>query len=90
MSNYAQIKEQLSNLKLAGIIDTLEQRLKQADEGELAYTELLSLLLDDELELRRNRKIERLLTSAGLKVSFFIKFLFSHSYIFVTIHSKDA
>ena len=67
MSNYAQIKEQLSNLKLAGIIETLEQRLKQADEGELAYTELLSLLLDDELELRRNRKIERLLTSAGLK-----------------------
>jgi len=67
MSNYAQIKEQLSNLKLAGIIDTLEQRLKQADEGGLAYTELLSLLLDDELELRRNRKIERLLTSAGLK-----------------------
>jgi DNA replication protein DnaC len=67
MSNYAQIKEQLSNLKLAGIIDTLEQRLKQADEGELAYTELLSLLLDDELELRRNRKIDRLLTSAGLK-----------------------
>ena len=67
MSNYAQIKEQLSNLKLAGIIETLEQRLKQADQGELAYTELLSLLLDDELELRRNRKIERLLISAGLK-----------------------
>ena len=58
MSNYAQIKEQLSNLKLAGIIDTLEQRLKQADESQLAYTELLSLLLDDELELRRNRKID--------------------------------
>ena len=67
MSNYAQIKEQLSNLKLAGIIDTLEQRIKQAEEGQLAYTEVLSLLLDDELELRRNRKIERLLTSAGLK-----------------------
>ena len=67
MSNYAQIKEQLSNLKLTGIIDTLEQRIKQAEEGQLAYTEVLSLLLDDELELRRNRKIERLLTRAGLK-----------------------
>lgn len=30
-------------------------------------SEVLFLLLDDELELRRNRKIERLLTSAGLK-----------------------
>ena len=67
MSNYAQIKEQLNNLKLAGMIDVLELRIKQADEGQLAYTELLSLLLDDELELRRNRKIDRLLSIAGLK-----------------------
>lgn len=67
MSNYAQIKEQLSNLKLAGMIDVFELRIKQAEESQLAYTELLSLLLDDELELRRNRKIDRLLTSAGLK-----------------------
>ena len=56
MSNYAQIKVHLSNLKLAGIIDNLEQRLKQADESQLAYTELLSLLLDDELELTRTKK----------------------------------
>lgn len=67
MSNYAQIKENLKNLKLAGMIDVLELRIKQAEEGQLAYTELLSLLLDDELELRRNRKIERLLAIAGLK-----------------------
>jgi len=67
MSNYAQIKEQMNNLKLAGMIEVLELRIKQADEGQLAYTELLSLLLDDELELRRNRKIDRLLTMAGLK-----------------------
>ena len=64
MSNYAQIKENLKNLKLAGMIDVLELRIKQAEEGQLAYTELLSLLLDDELELRRNRKIERLLAIA--------------------------
>jgi DNA replication protein DnaC len=41
--------------------------VKQAEEGQLAYTELLSLLLDDELQLRRNRKIDRLLSIAGLK-----------------------
>ena len=28
MSNYSQIKEQLNNLKLAGIIDVLELRIK--------------------------------------------------------------
>ena len=67
MSNYAQIKEQLSNLKLSGMSDLFELRLKQAEESQLAYTELLSLLLDDELELRRNRKIDILLTRAGLK-----------------------
>ena len=67
MSNYAQIKEQLKNLKLTGIIDYLELRIKQAEESQLAYTELLSLLLDDELELRRNRKIDRLISIAGLK-----------------------
>ena len=44
MSNYAQIKEQLQNLKLTGIIDYLELRIKQAEESQLAYTELLSLL----------------------------------------------
>lgn len=69
MSNYAQIKERLSNLKLSGIIDVLELRIKQAEEAQLSYSELLSLLLDDELELRRNRKIARLMSIAGLKAN---------------------
>lgn len=67
MSNYAQIKQNMRNLKLTGIIELLELRIKQAEESQLAYSEFISLLLDDELEVRRNRKIERLMTRAKLK-----------------------
>ncbi len=57
----------MRNLKLTGIIELLELRIKQAEESQLAYSEFISLLLDDELEVRRNRKIERLMTRAKLK-----------------------
>ena len=67
MSNFAQIKQNLRNLKLTGIAEIIEIRIRQAEDSQLAYTELLSLLLDDELEVRRNRKIQRLLTRAKLK-----------------------
>lgn len=66
MADFTQIKQQLRNLKLSGMADTLELRLKQAESGQLAHTEVLSLLLDDEHEVRRNRKLERLLTQAKL------------------------
>lgn len=66
MANFAQLKQQLRVLKLSGMTETIEIRLDQAEEKQLGYTELLSLLIDDELELRRNRKLSRLILQARL------------------------
>ena len=46
------IEQSISQLKLLGMRDTLEQRLQQAQEQQLSYREFLHLLLQDELEHR--------------------------------------
>ena len=66
MSNYAQIKIQLKTLKLSGILDTIELRILEAEENQLSFSELVSMLLTDEIELRQNRKLQRLLVNANL------------------------
>lgn len=43
----------LKQLRLSGILDTLEERARLADEKNLAPVEFLALLLDDELERRQ-------------------------------------
>ena len=45
----------LRQLKLSGMLNTLETRAAQATERQLTPTEFLALLLDDELE-RRNQQ----------------------------------
>ena len=66
MPNNEQLTRQLKNLKLSGMAETLDGRLRQAEERQLAHSELLMLLIDDETETRRNRKLLRLITSARL------------------------
>lgn len=66
MSNIAQLKQQLKSLKLSGMTETVELRLDQADQQQLAYSEMLALLIDDELQIRRDRKLMRLITEAKL------------------------
>ena len=66
MSNHAQLKQQLRSLKLSGMTETIDLRLDQAEQRQLAHSELLSLLIDDELETRRNRKLARLVLQARL------------------------
>lgn len=67
MSNYAQLKGQLKQLKLSGAAETLELRLMESESNELSFSELLSMLLSDEIELRRNRRLERLIAHAHLE-----------------------
>lgn len=38
----------LKQLRLSGILDSLEARNRQAIEGKMAYTEFLALLIEDE------------------------------------------
>jgi len=66
MSYYAQLKQQLKSLKLSGMIETLELRLLEAQQNQLSYSELLSSMLTDEIETRNMRKLQRLLSQAGI------------------------
>ena len=67
MPSYSEIKSQLKQLKLSGAAETLELRLMEAESGELAFSEILSMLLSDEIDLRRNRRLQRLISHAHLE-----------------------
>lgn len=66
MNNFTQLKTQLKTLKLSGILDNLDLRMLEAQQNQLAYSEFLSMLLGDEIELREMRKVSRLIQKAGL------------------------
>jgi len=55
----------LKQLKLSGVLDSLEQRNRQAIDGQLAYTEFLATLLHDEVARREQRKLSIRLARAG-------------------------
>jgi DNA replication protein DnaC len=61
-----QIIHQMRVLKLPGMRENLEARLREAEANDLSYSEFLSMMLTDELELRTNRRISRLLHHAAL------------------------
>lgn len=55
----------LRQLKLSGMLNTLETRAAQATERQLTPTEFLALLLDDELERRNQQRLQRRLAQSG-------------------------
>ena len=55
----------LKQLKLSGMLNTLEMRAAQAVEGRFSPTEFLALLLDDELERRNQSQLRLRLFQAG-------------------------
>src|SRR3972149_6961846 len=55
----------LKELKLSGMLNTLEVRAAQAVEGHFSPTEFLALLLDDELERRNQNQLKLRLFQAG-------------------------
>lgn len=57
----------LKQLRLSGILDSLEMRNRQAIEGKLAYTEFLSLLIADEVARRDNKKLNTRLRRANFR-----------------------
>ena len=52
----------LRQLKLSGMLDTLETRAAQAARDQLSPTEFLAILLDDELERRDQPTLARRVT----------------------------
>jgi DNA replication protein DnaC len=55
----------LRQLRLSGMVHTLDVRAAQATERQLAPIEFLALLLDDELERRSQTRLARRLTQSG-------------------------
>lgn len=69
MPNYSELVRQLKSLKLSGAAETLELRIMEAEQNRLSYSELLQMIVSDEIQIRRNRTLQRLLTNAKLESS---------------------
>jgi len=55
----------LRQLRLSGMVETLDLRAAQSIERQLSPTEFLALLLDDELERRNQRRLALRLAQSG-------------------------
>jgi hypothetical protein len=65
MNPMPQLETLLKLLRLSGILDSLEARNRQAIESQLAYTDFLSLLVQDEVARRDQRQFaQRLRTKS--------------------------
>lgn len=58
--------QHLKELRLSGLAGTLAVRNQEAISADLTYLEFLELLVQDEREIRRDRRIKRGIRSAGL------------------------
>lgn len=55
---------QLKTLNLGGVLESLEVRVAQANASQLSYEEFLALVVQDEIERREARKLQRRLRQA--------------------------
>jgi len=61
-----EIEKTLGTLRLHGMRATLETRVIQANQGEDSFLEVFSCLLQDEMDFRLSRLIERRFKASGL------------------------
>jgi DNA replication protein DnaC len=66
MSNLYQLGAPLKQLRLSGMLDTLEARCRQAADGEWSHLEFLERLLQDEVERRAQKQLALRLRRANL------------------------
>jgi DNA replication protein DnaC len=60
------LKPKLSRLKLSGILDTLNNRLEQAQTDKWSYSQFLDYLLSDEVDRRDHKQLVRRLLKSEL------------------------
>ncbi len=65
MQPMPQLLPLLKQLRLSGILDTLEERNRQAIEQKLSYTDFLAILMEDEIARREQHKFSQRLRRAG-------------------------
>ena len=51
------LQNQLRTLRLGGVLETLDLRVKQAQQDSLGYLEFFQILLQDEVERREAKKL---------------------------------
>ena len=59
--------DQLQQLKLSGMLAALEQQLSMSDRDQLSFDERLGLLLEHEMTVRANRRLQYRLQKAKLR-----------------------
>jgi DNA replication protein DnaC len=69
MNPVPEITPHLKQLRLSGILDSLEARNRQAIESKLAYTEFLALLIQDEVARREQKKFALRLRRAAFRAT---------------------
>ena len=67
MNLMAQLDKKLKALRLSGILQTLEDRLKQAKSQKLGYVDFLEIILEDEIERREAKKLDLRLRRASFE-----------------------
>lgn len=67
MNPMPELSPMLKQLRLSGILDSLEVRNRQAMEDKMSYAEFLALLLQDETARRTNKKLNQRLRKAGFQ-----------------------
>ena len=55
----------LKELRLSGLLSTLEVRLQEAAANRLSHEQFLELAVQDELNVRRDRMLQRRIAGAG-------------------------
>jgi DNA replication protein DnaC len=65
MNPIPELNTALKQLRLSGVLDSLEQRNRQAIDGQLAYTEFLAMLMQDEVARRNLKRLSIRLSRAG-------------------------
>jgi DNA replication protein DnaC len=63
-----QTRAHLHTLRLTGMLQALDEQLSQPAMAELSFEERLAILVDREILYRENRRLERLLKAARLRV----------------------
>jgi len=61
------LREQLKQLRLSGLLQSLEVRLQEAKSSRLDHAEFLELILEDEMVVRGDRQIERRTKAAAFR-----------------------
>jgi DNA replication protein DnaC len=61
-----QIRGQLADLKMPGALETLDQVLSKIDSGQIGAPEAISAVLEAQISLRNNRRLEAAMRSSRL------------------------